>query len=172
MYTYQEAIDESKKALSQIEKHFTEVCKRKIEKDLCDYQNRHTALKRINDNLFILNGQIEIHSGDGMLTIDDRRNKAFRWVFSLEFDQALQLTDIVFEGERYVNKIEYMTIREFESYKIEVEKVINKMHRSIQKLSDGTVETWNYRYISIDPNIEKDCVESVFEYVLSNPYLG
>ena len=171
MYTYQDAVDASKKALDQIKELFFFFFKRIIEKDLNDYHNNQITLKKINEHFYLLNDKIEIYSGDGLLTIDDRRNTAFRRVFSLEFDNTLQLSDTVFEGERYVNKIEYMTMTEFESNKVEVENVINKMEQSIRVLSDGTVETWNYRYVSVDPDVEIDCLESVFEYVISNPYL-
>ena len=48
MYTYQDAVDASKKALDQIKELFFEISKRIIEKDLNDYHNNQITLKKIN----------------------------------------------------------------------------------------------------------------------------
>ena len=175
MYTCNEAKNECKKILEKISEHYSNICKRIINKDICSYLENHSDLRKQDKYHYLLDEKIEIYIGDGLLTLDDRRNTvAFRWVFELEFNGELQMSDAVFVDNHYINTIEHMTFNEYEEYKNEVEALISRLNETLEKLSNDTVETWSYTYIcdysQTNNKVKQMTLENTLNYVKQNPF--
>jgi len=168
MHTYHQAKDKCKDLLVKAQQLYTEACRNIINKELNDYLSHEKKLKKVSENRFLLEDSIEVYSGDGLLTIDDRRYTPFRWLFELEFFNILWLSDNIFVGDKYINSVEYMTVHEFEDYKEIVESIIQKLEKSIEVLSSGIVETWSHKYNCDEPHAEGNSIEAVFEIVTKN----
>lgn len=170
MYTYHEAKDECRETLQKVKELYNKSCKNIIERDLVNYIKQNVDLQKVKEHYYLLEDNIEIYSGDGLLTIDDKRNIPFRYVFEIDTTTSLRITDTIFVNNQYVNTIEYMNIHEFEDYKNEVEKVIGELKQSLIILSTGVIETAKYTYVCDEPKIQVDSLENVIEYVKSKEW--
>lgn len=166
MYTYETAKKKCKELLEKVNNLYTATCRSIINRELDNYSSIDSALSKVRGNNYLLNEKIEIFSGDGLLTIDDRRGKPYRWVFELEIENQLWLTDNIFEEERLIGTVEFLTADKYDIYKNQVETIIQNLELSKAHLSSGEVESWNFHYLCADLGLKADDLNDVFEHVI------